>query len=172
LSGFEVVLDGECRDGGERAEHDDAHPLGSREHRRVEWSRCAIHDSRQRFVEAESDRDRNLDREVDIEDDEWCEGDAVGDGEDSGEEEAGDERDQRGHLEADVLGEVVVELSAVLDGMDDGGEVVVGEDHDRGVLGDLGAGDAHRHADVGLLQCRRVVDSVAGHRHDIAALLQ
>ncbi len=56
--------------------------------------------------------------------------------------------------------------------MHDRGEVVVGEDHDRGLLGDLGAGDPHRHADVGLLQRRRVVDAVARHRHDVAGLLQ
>ena len=41
-----------------------------------------------------------------------------------------------------------------------------------GVLGDVGARDAHRHADVGLLERRRVVDAVAGHRHDVAVALQ
>ena len=80
--------------------------------------------------------------------------------------------DQRGHLEADVLREVVVELAAVLDGSHDGGEVVVGEDHHRGVLRHLGAGDAHGHADVGLLERRRVVHAVAGHRDDVALLLE
>ena len=59
-----------------------------------------------------------------------------------------------------------------LDRADDGGEVVVGEDHRRGFLGDLGAGDAHGHADVGLAQGRGVVDAVAGHGHDVAAALQ
>ena len=55
---------------------------------------------------------------------------------------------------------------------DDGGEVVVGEDHLRGFLGHLGPGDAHGHADVGGLQRRRVVDAVAGHRHDLALGLE
>ena len=49
---------------------------------------------------------------------------------------------------------------------DNGGEVVVGQ-HDVGrLLGDVGPGDAHGNADVGRLQGRRVVDAVAGHRHD------
>ena len=38
-------------------------------------------------------------------------------------------------------------------------------------LADVGAGDAHRDADVGLLERRRVVHAVAGHRDDVAALL-
>ena len=55
---------------------------------------------------------------------------------------------------------------------DDGGEVVVGQDHVGRLLGDVGAGDAHRDADVGRLQRRRVVDAVAGHRDDVAVGLQ
>jgi hypothetical protein len=61
---------------------------------------------------------------------------------------------QHAHLEADVLDEVVVEPAPELDRLDDRREVVVGEDHRRGLLGDLGAGDAHRDADVGLLERR------------------
>ena len=83
----------------------------------------------------------------------------------------GDEGDERRHLEAQVLQQVVVERAAVRHGLDDRGEVVVGEDHDGGLLGDLGAGDAHRDADVGGLQRGRVVDAVAGHRDDVALLL-
>ena len=47
----------------------------------------------------------------------------------------------------------------------DRGEVVVGEHHVGRLLGDIGAGDAHRDADVGRLERRRVVHAVAGHRH-------
>ena len=54
--------------------------------------------------------------------------------------------------------------------MHEGAEVVVGEDHSRGLLGDLAAA-AHRHADVRLLERRRVVDSVSGHRDDHALAL-
>ena len=69
------------------------------------------------------------------------------------------------------LREVVVELAALLDRVDDRGEVVVGQDHAAGVLRDLGAA-AHRDADVGRLDRRRVVHAVARHRHDVALLLE
>ena len=75
---------------------------------------------------------------------------------------------EHAHLEADVLRQVVVEAAAELDRLDDRREVVVGEDHRRGLLRDLRAGDAHRDADVGALQRRRVVHAVAGHRDDVA----
>ena len=39
-------------------------------------------------------------------------------------------------------------------------------------LDDVGAGDAHRHADVRLLERRRVVDAVAGHRRRRARALE
>ena len=55
---------------------------------------------------------------------------------------------------------------------DDGGEVVVGQDHHRRVLGHFGAGDAHRDADVGLLERRCVVHSVTGHGDDVGLPLQ
>ena len=42
----------------------------------------------------------------------------------------------------------------------DRGEVVVEQDHVGGLLGHVGAGDAHGHADVGLLQGGGVVDAV------------
>lgn len=54
----------------------------------------------------------------------------------------------------------------------DGGEVVVGEDHRCRFLGHLCPGAAHRDADVGLAQCRCVVDPVAGHRDDVTPGLQ
>ncbi len=41
-----------------------------------------------------------------------------------------------------------------------------------GFLGDLGAGDAHGHADVGRPEGGGVVDAVAGHGDDVAGLLQ
>ena len=76
------------------------------------------------------------------------------------------------HLEADVLRQVVVEAAAELDRLDDRREVVVGEDHRRGFLRDLGAGDPHGDADVGPLQRGRVVHAVAGHRDDVALPLE
>ena len=62
--------------------------------------------------------------------------------------------------------------AAQLDGSDDRREAVV-EQHDVGGLaGDIGAGGAHRHPDVGRPQRRPVVDPVARHRDDVAAGLQ
>ena len=76
-----------------------------------------------------------------------------------------------GEQELDGLLDVGINIPAVLDGLDDGGEVVIRQHHTGSVLGHLGAGDAHGHADVRLLQGRGVVDAVAGHGHQIAPLL-
>ena len=73
--------------------------------------------------------------------------------------------------ELDGLAHVVVDPAALADGAHDGGEVVVGQDHVRHVLGHVGAGDAHAHADVGGLDGGGVVDAVAGHGGDAALLL-
>ena len=88
--------------------------------------------------------------------------------EDAGADEGEDEAGQHDHLDPDVLHQVVVEAAAALDRGHDRGEVVVGEDHLGRVLGDLGAGDPHGHADVGAGQRRRVVHAVAGHGDDVA----
>ena len=73
--------------------------------------------------------------------------------------------------ELDDLADVVVDATALFAGTDDGGEVVVGEHHVGNVLGDVGTGDAHAHADVGTLDGRGVVDAVARHGHDLVARL-
>jgi len=58
----------------------------------------------------------------------------------------------------------------LLHGGHDRGEVVVGQDHVGGFFGHIGAGDAHGDTDVGLLERRRVVDPIAGHRHHVTVL--
>ena len=79
--------------------------------------------------------------------------------------------DVRAQQVGQVLLDVVVDPAAALDRLDDGREVVVRQ-HDVGrLLGDVGAGDAHGDADVGVLERRRVVDAVAGHRDDVALVL-
>ena len=88
---------------------------------------------------------------------------------------AGDRGDlsQRDHdQEHDDALKVAVDDAALFDRTHDRGEVVVGEHHVGGFLGDLRAGDAHGDTDVGALEGRRVVDAVAGHRHDLAQPLQ
>ena len=74
--------------------------------------------------------------------------------------------DVRGQQVAQELADVGEDRAAFFDGGDDRGEVVVGEHHVGRFLRHVGAGDAHRHADVGLLQRWRIVDAVARHRHD------
>ena len=124
------------------------------------------------LVEAQRDGDRDVDDHVQPQDLQRVERHSAGDAEDPGHQEDRDVGHQGGHLEPEVLHQVVVERAAVGDRADDGGEVVVGEDHHRGLLGDLGAGDPHRDADVRSLQRRGVVHAVAGHRDDVALSLQ
>ena len=76
--------------------------------------------------------------------------------------------DVRREQEAQELADVGEDAAPLADRGDDRGEVVVGEDHVRRLLRHVGAGDAHRDADVGRLQRRRVVDAVAGHGDDVA----
>ena len=97
---------------------------------------------------------------------------------------AGTRREQRGreddeHLahvareqEEDELAQVVEDDAALVHRLDDRGEVVVGEHHVGGLAAHVGADLAHRDADVGLLERRRVVDAVAGHGDDLAAALE
>jgi hypothetical protein len=54
----------------------------------------------------------------------------------------------------------------------DRGEVVVAQNHVGRFLRDVSAGDAHRHADVGLFERGRVVDTIAGRRDQMPAGLK
>ena len=87
-----------------------------------------------------------------------------------GGDEQHDQRQQLGHLVADVGDDLVVDPAPELDGVHQRAEVVVGEDHPRGLLGHLAAA-AHRDADVRLLERGGVVDGVAGRRDDQALSL-
>jgi hypothetical protein len=66
--------------------------------------------------------------------------------------------------------DVGVHPAAFLRSGDHRGEFVVREHEIRGLPGDLGAASAHCHADVRAAHRGGVVDSVAGHRHDVARL--
>ncbi len=77
----------------------------------------------------------------------------------------------RRELEADEFDDVVVDGPPLLDRADDGREIVVGKDHARGALRDLGPG-AHRDADVRLSKGRCVVHPVAGDGDDVLSGLQ
>ena len=84
--------------------------------------------------------------------------------------QAGD-RHVHGEDEAHCLAQVVVDAAAEPDRLDDRAEIVV-EQHDGGRFArHVGAAPAHRDADMGRLQRRRIVDAVAGHRDDLAIRL-
>jgi len=74
--------------------------------------------------------------------------------------------------ERDRLTDVVVDPASLLHCPFDGGEVVVGQHDIGGLLGRLGALDAHRDPDICTRDGRRVVDTVAGHRDDFALRLE
>ena len=80
--------------------------------------------------------------------------------------------DVAGQQEVHELADVRVDDPPLLDGGDDAREIVVGEHHVGRLLRHVRAGDAHRNADVGPLEGGRVVDAVAGHRHDVVARLE
>eukprot|EP00162_Nutomonas_longa_P015360 comp22286_c0_seq2/m.53250 comp22286_c0_seq2/g.53250 ORF comp22286_c0_seq2/g.53250 comp22286_c0_seq2/m.53250 type:complete len:357 (+) comp22286_c0_seq2:767-1837(+) len=77
-----------------------------------------------------------------------------------------------GHNEQDCLVEIVKDDAAVADAFDNRGKVVVRADDLGGLLGDLGAGDAHGDADIGALECGGVVHTVTCDGNHFAALLQ
>eukprot|EP00053_Salpingoeca_punica_P015069 m.137833 g.137833 ORF g.137833 m.137833 type:complete len:1067 (-) comp16613_c0_seq1:133-3333(-) len=132
-------------------------------------ARRALHDVEVRRVEAEGCGRQAVCDQVDPQQLHGDEG--VGQAQRRSEEDADNLADVGGDQVADKLLGVVVDGAALLDSSDNGGEVVVGEDHGGGALGDRGAG-AHGHADVGLLQGGGVVDTVAGHGDNLGLVLQ
>lgn len=74
-------------------------------------------------------------------------------------------------LECEEVLDVVEDALALLDGAEDGAEVVVCEDHVRGLLGHVGTKFAHADADVCLLQRGSVVHAIASHGHNVTAAL-
>jgi len=71
----------------------------------------------------------------------------------------------------DILLGVVVDVATLLDGSDDGGKVVIREHHLGSALGDSGT-STHGDTNVGGLESRRVVDTIAGHGDDLADLVE
>lgn len=73
---------------------------------------------------------------------------------------------------AEGAAQVVEDPSSVANRAHDRGDVVVEQNQARGLASDLGAAFAHRDPDVGFPQRERVVRTVTGHRHDLAARAQ
>ena len=131
-----------------------------------------VHQAVSRLAEPEPDRLADVDRQHQPHGLDRLERGSAQDVEDRRTEEHRDVGVAGGHLEADEAQQVVVDVAADADRLDDGGVVVVGEDHVGRGLGDLGAGDPHGDADVGLLDRRCVVHAVTGHGHDVVLLPQ
>ena len=160
-----------CRNRFQRAEEQvGAHQQPPVEQPFAAQPRRAAHGAWVGFFRAERQRGQHVGAEIDRED--------LDDGQRQRdpEQHEGKVRHQLGDVGGEDVGEelaqVVEHRAPFLDGDDDGGEVVVEQDDVGRFLGDIGAGDAHRDADVGALQRRRVVHPVAGHRDDLALALQ
>ena len=72
---------------------------------------------------------------------------------------------------SEKLADVLKNRAAFLDRVDDACEVVVEQHHVGCLLRNVGAGKAHGDADMGGLERRRIVDAVAGDRHDVTLAL-
>ena len=72
----------------------------------------------------------------------------------------------------DELLQVVEDPSPFFDRGLDRGEVVVREDHVGRLARGLRPTEGHGHTDVRAAESRRVVDPIAGHRHNLTASLQ
>ena len=157
------------REGGaDRAEEEP----GSQQHRRLDdalgpLARRSLHEAGLGAFAAEGEGRQRLGADVEgeeLQDRERERDRAAAEGEDH---ERGHLGDRVGEDVEEELADVVVDAPARRDGDHDRGEVVVGEDHRRGLAGDVGARPAHRHADVGAAERGGVVDAVAGHRDDV-----
>ncbi len=145
-----------------------AHEQVPIDHALVAAARRARHDARLRGVATEGERRQRLRPEVDGED--------LHGGERQRERAArrgeGEERQHLGRGVGedveDELADVRVDPAPLLDGSHDAREVVVGEDHRGALAGHVGAGAAHRDADVRAPERRGVVDAVTGHGDDVA----
>ncbi len=80
--------------------------------------------------------------------------------------------DVGGEQEEHELTDVGVDDAALLDRSHDTDVVVVGEHHIGRAFGHVGAGDAHRDADIGPLDGRRVIDAIASHGDHLVVAAQ
>ena len=154
--------------GGDHAEEEPgADQQRPPDHALAALPRRPLHDPRLRRVAAERERGQGLRAEVDREDLHRGQRQRHRAAREREDDEGHDLRRRVGEDVEDELADVVVDAPALLDGVDDRREVVVGEHHRGRLAGDVGAGEAHRDADVGGPQRRGVVDAVAGHRDHV-----
>lgn len=75
-------------------------------------------------------------------------------------------------LEGQEVLNVVEDALALFDGAEDCAEVVVGENHVRGLLRHVSPQFAHADSDICLLQSRSIIHTIASHGHDVATALE
>ncbi len=68
--------------------------------------------------------------------------------------------------------DILINRAAFLNRAHDRAKVVIRQDHIRGFLGNIRAGNTHRDADIRFFQGGGIIDTVAGHRDHIAKLLE
>ena len=166
-----ITLQGQPEDGENRNRIDhpnhtdtDGHFLvDHRFRRRARWLR---HDVRIAFLQPQRQRRRAIADQIQPEELHRLQRDRHT--KEHGAEDDQDFADITRQQEVDELADVRIDDPPLLDRRNDAGEVVVGQHHVRRLLGDVGTGDAHGHADVGALQGRRVIDPVASHGYDVA----
>ena len=73
--------------------------------------------------------------------------------------------------EANHLFDIGVDATTFPDGIHDGSKVIIGQGHIRSTLGNIRTGDAHSAADICSLQCRRIINTVTGHRNHLTLAL-
>lgn len=132
-------------------------------------ARWFVHNVQIGWVEAKRGSGQAISDKVDPE--ELNRNERLGNAECSGEEDGDDLADVGRDEVADELLHVVVDGASLLNSGDNRGEVVVSEYHLRRRFGHRSA-RTHSDTDLGLLQRRRVVDTVACHGSNLAVRLQ
>ena len=77
-----------------------------------------------------------------------------------------------GQRPTDYFLDIVIHGAPFAHGGHDGGKIVVGEHQVGGFFGRFAAGLAHGDAGIGALECRRIINAIARHRHGEAVRLQ
>ena len=129
-----------------------------------------LHDVGFGFFVGEGDGGHHVSSQVDTEDGDSSEGKR------NTEENVGEEGRDLGNVGGEGVGdgllEVIKDETSLFYSDDDGSEVVIEEDHVSGLFRHIRSSDTHSNSNVGLLQSRRVVDSVSSHGDDFTLLLE
>jgi len=128
----------------------------------------SVHDIQLGVLVGEGDGGDHVSSQVNAQDEDGGEG--KGHVEKDEEDEGENLRDVRRQGVGDRFLEVVEDKSSFFYSVDDRAEVIVEQKHVGGVLGDIGS-RSHGNSNIGLLDGRRVVDTIASDSDDVASLL-